>query len=244
MLREDENHLEVCMLVRHQAIAFAPGALVFPGGKVDAQDVDESLLSHLDGAAADARMRGFQIAAIRETFEECGILFARGEGEDDLIGAKRLSLLASYREALHGGKLALREFLEKEKLRLACDQLVHFAHWVTPESGPRRFDTHFYLARAPAGHTAVHDGIESTESMWVRPAEVLDGATNGKYRVMFPTSSNLGRLCMSVDECIALASTNKVVRVMPWIEQREDGGTYLCIPPQAGYPVNEIKYRS
>lgn len=241
MLRDDGADVEVCMVVRHQNIEFAGGALVFPGGKVDAQDMDEALIPYLDDAADDAVMRGAQIAAIRETFEECGVLLARGEGDSELIDAERLGEFSMYRGALHAGTVTFKAFLENHQLRLACDQLVHFAHWITPEFKPKRFDTHFFLARAPAGHTAAHDGTESTDLVWVKPAEVVAGADNGKYRLMIPTLSNLSKLGTNADEIISLARANKVIPVLPKLVERQDG-TYLCIPPEAGYAVNEIKY--
>ena len=242
MLREEEAGLEVFMVVRHHQIDFASGALVFPGGKADPQDFDADLIPHLDGADEDANMRAIQVSAIREAFEECGILLARAEGEKGLVDAARLLSLEDYRTTLHRGDVSLKEFVEKEQLRLACDQLVHFAHWVTPTMLPKRFDTHFFLAVAPEDHLAVHDGHESVDSVWITPAEVLEGASSGKYTVIFPTLRNVEKLGDSdtVEAAISAARGSEIVKVLPWMEQREDGG-YICIPPAAGYRVNEEK---
>ena len=139
------------MVVRHHQIDFASGALVFPGGKADPQDFDDALIPYLRGAEADTDMRAAQVSAIREAFEECGILLAREAGSDDIISGARLAELQSAREPMNKGDIALLDFLQNEKLELACDTLTHFAHWITPPMMPKRFDTHFYLAIPPAG---------------------------------------------------------------------------------------------
>jgi len=240
MLRDSADGLEVFMVVRHHQIDFASGALVFPGGKADPQDFDPALAPYLDGAAEDADMRAIQVSAIREAFEECGILLAREAGVDALIGAERLIALEHYRTSLHSGTCSLREFIEREQLRLACDQLVHFAHWVTPEMLPKRFDTHFFLAAAPTDHLAVHDGHESVDSVWIRPADALDQARRGERTIIFPTLRNIEKLGAydSVAAAIAGTQADAIVRVLPWMEKRDDG-MFLCIPREAGYAVSE-----
>jgi 8-oxo-dGTP pyrophosphatase MutT (NUDIX family) len=240
MLRDGRDGLEVFMVVRHHQIDFASGALVFPGGKADPQDFDPALIPHLDGAADDAAMRAIQVSAIREAFEECGILLAREEGQSTLISAARLAELEPYRTTLHNGAASMVEFVQKERLRLACDRLVHFAHWVTPDMMPKRFDTHFFLAEAPADHLAVHDGHESVDSVWIRPADVLEQAAAGKRTVIFPTLRNVEKLanCTTVAAALTAAANSTIVRVLPWTERRGDG-TYLCIPVEAGYAVSE-----
>lgn len=240
MLRDGPRGLEVFMVVRHHEIDFASGALVFPGGKADPGDFDEGLLPRLDGADADPTLRGIQVAAIREAFEECGILLARATGEDGLISGGRLAELERYRNALHAGELSMLEFAEREDIRLACNELTHFAHWITPENLPKRFDTHFYLAMAPADHLALHDGHESVDSVWITPAQAVADAESGNRTVIFPTLRNLAKLGFSdtAEHAVAAAATDTVVPVLPSIEQRDDG-TYICIPPEAGYDISE-----
>lgn len=240
MLRDGPQGLEVFMVVRHHQIDFASGALVFPGGKADPQDFDAALIPHLDGAADDEAMRAIQVSAIREAFEECGILLAREEGQSSLIAAARLAELEPYRTSLHNGEASMVAFVQQEGLRLACDRLVHFAHWVTPDMLPKRFDTHFFLAEAPADHLAIHDGHESVDSIWIRPADVLEQAAAGTRTVIFPTLRNVEKLacCDSVSDALAAAAEAPVVRVLPWTERRDDG-TYLCIQREAGYAVSE-----
>lgn len=242
MLRDSPNGLEVFMVVRHHQIDFASGALVFPGGKADAADFDPALDPYLDGAMDGADMRAIQVASIREAFEECGVLLARPEGSDAIISGERLARLEPFRDRLHKGELTILEFLQRESLRLACDTLVHFAHWVTPEMMPKRFDTHFFLAAAPADHLAVHDGHESVDSVWITPAAAIADAAAGKRTVIFPTLRNVEKLGMSasVSDALAAAAESTPVRVLPWMDKREDG-TYLCIPEEAGYAISEEK---
>jgi 8-oxo-dGTP pyrophosphatase MutT (NUDIX family) len=242
MLRDSADGLEVFMVVRHHQIDFASGALVFPGGKADPADFEPAMAPRLEGAAEDADMRAMQVAAIREAFEECGVLLARPAGSTELIDGARLAALEPFRDRLHGGEISIGQFLEDEDLHLACDRLIHFAHWVTPPMVPKRFDTHFFLAEAPADHLAVHDGHESVDSVWLTPAEALADAAAGRRTVIFPTVRNIEKLgrYASVAEALAAAEQTTPVRVLPWTEQREDG-TYLCIPPEADYDVSEEK---
>jgi len=242
MLRDGDDGLEVFMVVRHHQIDFASGALVFPGGKADPADFDQGLDDYLDGATTDPDMKAIQVASIREAFEECGVLLARRAGSDALINADRLAALESYRDRLHKGELTILEFLQREELHLACDQLVHFAHWVTPPMMPKRFDTHFFLASAPVDHLAIHDGHESVDSVWITPADAMADAAAGKRTVIFPTLRNIEKLGHHGSVTAALQATQGTtpVRVLPWTEKRDDG-TYLCIPVEAGYDSSEEK---
>ena len=185
-------------------------------------------------------MRALEVSAIREAFEECGILLAREADGTALITGERLTALESYRNRLNQGQLTIFEFIEREDLRLACDQLTYFAHWITPTMMPKRFDTHFFLAPAPADHLAVHDGHESVDSVWIRPDEVLMDAKSGKRTVIFPTLRNIEKVghFTTVQAAIDATDGTTPVTVMPWTEKRDDG-TYLCIPEEAGYDLSE-----
>jgi len=244
MLRDGSDGLEVFMVVRHRQIDFASGALVFPGGKI--APGDEAVRSRCTGGNDDDALLALQVGAIREAFEECGILLARETSTSpSLIGGVRLASLEHYREPLAKGKLAIGEFLEKENLFLACDLMHPFAHWVTPEMMPKRFDTHFYLAEAPTDHVAIHDGHESVDSVWISPQAALEGNKSGKYTVIFPTRLNIEMLAQSdsVASAINMAAEREIVSVLPWIEEREDAN-YLCIPAEAGYAISEEKMPS
>ena len=254
LLRDGSDGLETFMVVRHHQIDFASGALVFPGGKIDPGDFEVRDLC--DGIGGDDGNDGndgesgevdearvaMMAGAIREAFEECGVLLAREAGADALVSAERLRRLEDDRTALHRGEVDLRAFLEREGLRLACDQLRHFAHWITPPMVPKRFDTHFYLVPAPADHLAVHDGHESVDSVWISPGDALTGAEDGTYTIIFPTLRNVELLGQSrtVAEAMDAAAGRAVVPILPWTERRDDG-TYVCIPADAGYAVTEEK---
>ena len=167
------------MVVRHHQIDFASGALVFPGGRVEAAD---AVLASGDASLA------FRVAAIRETWEECGILLATPGTPPPAEGDFAAMLL-------------------ERGLKPDCDCLAHFAHWITPIPVPKRFDTHFFLAAAPADQDAVHDGHEAVDSVWIRPADALAEALAGTKKVVFPTRMNLTKLARSntVAEAFAAA---------------------------------------
>ncbi len=237
MVRAGATPLEVFMVVRHHQIDFASGALVFPGGKVDERD--KEAFARCQGGAADDFQRTMQIAAIREAFEECGILLARPAGSDGLVSGERLQTLEHYRDPLAKAELGINEFLEQEDLYLACDRLTPFAHWITPEMLPKRFDTYFYIAEAPADHVAVHDGHESVDSVWIDPSHALDGAKDGKDTIIFPTRCNVEMLAESQDVPSALTAseTRDIVSILPWVESTE-GQQFICIPDNAGYATS------
>src|SRR3982074_2041383 len=196
----DDNRrgeIEVFMMVRHYEIDFNSGALVFPGGSVDKGDQEIIARPELysGGEGLDATSLSFRIAAIRETFEESGILLARLRGSKSLIDAKRASEIeAANRIALCEGKTSFSEVLTDNGLLLALDQLVPYAHGITPEGMPKRFDTWFFLAAAPPEQVGAHDGKESTDSIWVSPREALAGGESGRYKLPLQPPRNLIKL--------------------------------------------------
>ncbi|MEE9606300.1 MAG: NUDIX hydrolase [Myxococcota bacterium] len=235
LLRDGSSGLEVFMLERRPGDDVVPGAMVFPGGKVEAGDADPRLRRRCAGVAglADEAV-ALRAAAIREAFEECGVLLARARGATELISAERLRALDSR------GPEPLGELVEREDLELACDLLVPFAHWVTPTPLPRRFDTHFFAVAAPSHHVAVHDGGEAVGSTWIPPARALEEEREGRLTIIFPTLMNLGKLGRSASVAAALetASREPIVTVQPRIE-RGERGLVLRIPAEAGYGVVE-----
>jgi 8-oxo-dGTP pyrophosphatase MutT (NUDIX family) len=238
LVRDGARGLEVFMVQRHHQIDFATGAMVFPGGKVDAADSDAALAARCDRALDDA-LRPIHVAAIRETFEECGVLLARPAGSRGLVpGARLAEIEARHRAALNAGERTLREIVEQEDLTLANDLLVHFAHWITPEFMPKRFDTHFYLVAAPQDQLAVHDGGESVDSVWTRPADAEAERAAGRRTIIFPTLMQVRKLGRSDSgaAAIAAATSAPVVSVLPHVEER-GGEKMLVIPAEAGYDV-------
>jgi 8-oxo-dGTP pyrophosphatase MutT (NUDIX family) len=179
----------------------------------------------------------FRIAAIRETFEESGILLARPRGSNELVEAKQASHIeAGHRAALAEQKTTFLDVLVHGGMVLALDELVPYAHWITPEGMPKRFDTWFFLAAAPPEQLGAHDGRESTESLWLSPREAIAGGESGRFKLPFPTTRNLIKLGKqpNVREALDDARAKPVVTVMP-VLTRLNGGRQLRIPLEAGY---------
>ncbi len=243
LVRDSDNGIETFMVVRHQNADFAGGALVFPGGKVDPEDGDPNLEGRRGmKGTLPARLMALRVAAIRETFEEASVLLARERGGSDLLGPDRqAAIVEKYRDPLYDGGITMAGIVDAENLELACDLLVPFAHWITPESRPKRFDTHFFLAPAPRHVDAQHDGTESVGSVWITPETAIADAEAARRSVMFPTRMNLNVLGRSptVAEALEAAAARKVVTVMPTSEKVE-GGRIMHIPAEAGYGVSEV----
>ncbi len=160
ILRDGREGIEVFMVVRHHEIDFASGALVFPGGKVDEADADPAW-AELAPSSASAHERAFLVASARETFEEAGLMLARRGDGADMVGAEEAQrLVETYRARLVAGDTTFLDLVRREGLRLAADLMVPFAHWITPESQPKRFDTRFLLVSAPVEQLGAHDGSE------------------------------------------------------------------------------------
>jgi 8-oxo-dGTP pyrophosphatase MutT (NUDIX family) len=227
LLRDGPTGLEVFMVVRHHEIDFASGALVFPGGRMEVADAELAPEGAPFADGLDGTARALRIAAIREAFEECGVLLARPAGEERFVPAERASALD--RSAPFAGLMA------RERLLPATDALVPFARWITPAFLPKRFDTHFFLALAPPDHALAHDGRETVDSLWIAPRDALEGKSE-RFKLLFPTERNLWKLARHTDGVSALAAARAapVVTVLP--ERIEvDGGPGLRIPPEAGY---------
>ncbi len=243
LLRDAPEGLEVFMVKRHHQIDFVAGALVFPGGKIEKGDSEAALQAHFDGGDGwSNEMRALGAGAIREAFEESGIFLARDTRTGDFVSAERLEELQHYRAPLDKREVALADVLQKENLRLALDQLVHFAHWITPANMPKRFDTHFFLAVSPTGHAGSHDGRESVDSIWITPNGAI--SDRKKWNVIFPTKLNLMKLANSatVDAAISAARSDKVLPVTPWVENGPDGQV-LRIRDDAGYTQTTANMR-
>ncbi len=216
------------MVRRNSRGAFA-SALVFPGGALDEDDRSPHwarLVDDFDGFEPDDRAR--RIAAIRETWEETSILIADGSASVPAVDTAR--------------GLSFREVIHRSGVRLRLDAIVPFAHWVTPEAEPRRFDTRFFLAAAPPGQVAIADGGETVGVEWVRPGEAALAARRREQPIIFPTLMNLERLAESADTATALAAARARApyTVRPVFERHADGSSLIRIPAEAGYSVTEF----
>jgi 8-oxo-dGTP pyrophosphatase MutT (NUDIX family) len=242
LLRDGAAGLEVFMVKRHHQIDFASGALVFPGGKVDASDADDKLRALAPRAAAATPGEfAILVSAVREAFEEVGVLLARPRGRSETVPGARLAGLAPWRERLVKREATLADLLRSEDLELATDLLHPFAHWITPKIRAKRFDTRFYVAAAPDDQAAAHDGSESVDSAWINPAKAIAEADAGARTLVFATRMNLAKLgrAKSVDDAIGRARAARIVTVCPEIVET-DGKRLLRIPAEADYDVTEM----
>ena len=243
LLRDSSNGLEVFMVVRHHKIDFASGALVFPGGKVDEADGDPGWTDLVHASdLASAPSIAFRIAAVRETFEEAGMLIACNPGSSKLIDPQRaLELSSAHRDDVHAGRMPFARLVSNAGVKLAVDRMIHFAHWITPEHMPKRFDTHFFLVSAPMEQLGAHDGYESVDSLWITPQRALDEADTGKRTLVTPTRMNLQKLAAyaNVADAVSAAHSEPVVTVLPQVDFNEEGRT-LSIPASAGYGTSEV----
>jgi 8-oxo-dGTP pyrophosphatase MutT (NUDIX family) len=240
LVRDGDEGMEVFMIVRHEKSDVHAGALVFPGGRMDAEDHDLAIDPTVfpPQAGVDAAMAALRVAAVRETFEECGVLLARARGESSLVDAARLrDIEAAHRAPMSRGERTFGAILAAENLVLAPETMVYFANWITPERRAKRFDTHFFLAAAPSDQVALHDGYEAVDSVWIPPTIALERARAGIYQLRFPTQMNLqklGRHGLSAPAMDA-ARASRVVTVMSRQEKTVDGVRMLRLPLEAGY---------
>ena len=169
---------------------------------------------------------------MREAFEECGVLLARKRGQRALIAAADLKAIETkWRAKLAKDEASIVDMVEAEDLEIATDLMTPYAHWITPTFVPKRFDTWFFLAEAPEDQIALHDGSESTDSVWIGAQEAIDEATAGKRTLVHATTKNLELLAegKTVAGAISAASARKIVTVQPWVEVK-DGKKFLHIP--------------
>ncbi len=226
--------VEVFMVRRHVQSEFVPDVFVFPGGSVKDADreVERTPGLRADGGDdATALGLGFRVAAIRELFEEAGALIARRNGAPLALTADDLPRFAAYRDALNKKTLTLRDVAEREDLTLATDALLHWAHWITPEAWPKRFDTHFFLVEAPNGQEPAHDALEVTESVWITPEEALAGYECGEFPIVFATIHQLRELTglSSLTDARARFTGQAPSAIMPRVVKR-DGASVILLP--------------
>lgn len=246
IIRDGAAGLEVFMMERNQGAGMAfSGHFVFPGGKVDQEDRADVWKSLAPKTAA-APDRAFWIAAVRETFEEAGLLLARLPDAEHVVGADDARrLVAAERGAPRQGRSArFAEMLQRERLHVAADHMIYFGHWITPTWAPKRFDTHFFLTAAPVEQRENFDRSESSEAVWISPREALRQADAGTRQLVAVTRFKLELLDTwpNVATALATARQRKVVTVLPRMEETP-AGKMLKIPPEAGYVRSEMLAR-
>ena len=234
----DAGGVEVFMLRRTFNAAFASGMFVFPGGKVDDVDgVDEiaELCDGLTDAHASSLLGiangglAYWVACIRECFEEAGVLLARHESSGDVVrfdDEATAQRFEAERENIHDGSVALLDLCKREGLRLTTDDIHYVSHWITPMGEKRRFDTRFFIARAPQAQEPLHDDGETIESFWISPQEAIERAHEKDLMLMPPTKANIEFLLpfKTADEVLAAAAqVGTPQTILPKLKIDSDG---------------------
>lgn len=243
LARAAEGAPELLLVHRRSGSTFG-ASYVFSGGLLETADGEAPAFSETFPPEAASRCLGlaagaldYYSAAIRELFEETGVLLASRRGDPALPTAE---MLEEARARLNGGKLRWSDFLRDNGLILACDALHYFAWWITPRALPRRFSTRFFLAVLPQGQAASHDGRELTDSRWMTAADAVDAATKGELVLPPPTRATL----------CDLAAFDELAAMLDWARQRaekgvprilaaivsEDGRDRILMPGDPGYP--------
>jgi glyoxylase-like metal-dependent hydrolase (beta-lactamase superfamily II)/8-oxo-dGTP pyrophosphatase MutT (NUDIX family) len=207
LLRPGAAGIETLMLQRTQSAAFLGGAYVFPGGSLDKTDDDSSRVIGLTEAAANARLAipggamAYYVAAVRECFEEAGVLLACNK-HNQMVSAERAAQLARHRDA------PFLEFLRAEDLYIPAGALAYYGHWITAPGSARRFDTRFFVAVAPHGQEGTHDANETVHSLWTTPQEALERAERKEIDLVFATRHTLRDLGRFAEPEAAWAHAN------------------------------------
>ena len=241
LLRDRADSLyEFLLMRRGRNQAFMGGAFVFPGGSLDESDLNPELAACVAGfSATDAKRLlqendlpeavafGLFMAAIRETFEEAGVLLARGErgGRFNPAASETAARLDACRRELHEQRLTLAELAHRENLLFAPDLLIPYAHWITPEIEGRRFDARFFLALLPEGQIPVHDRMELTESRWLDSATALAEHAAGRIVLMPPTLKTVEELLgfSDTESLFSAARARQIRSIFPNFFQAKDG---------------------
>ncbi len=255
--------IEVLMVRRNQRCSFVPGFYVFPGGVVDHEDfengierfirgVDRVSASHLlnDIKSADKSLATW-VAAIRETFEEVGILFAQKKDSTPVTirtGEERRRF-CNHRQSLIENKMFFSQVLEAEELFLSLNQLHYFSHWITPEFLPLRYDVRFFVAEMPPDQDVMHDGVELTGHVWIRPSEALRQYEQGVLDMVLPQIMTLEDLkhFKTVAEVIDSARKRHISATLTKIQRiggkdvevMPDGSVFESRPPVYAWPDKE-----
>lgn len=252
LVRDVDGGMEVFLLRRNLDSDFVGGAYVFPGGAVDEVDRQGDLAEVCHGLSDDAASQrlglpsgglAFWVAAVRECFEEAGVLLAvpAGAGDGPLVSftdeavAQRFRL---HRKAVDSGERRLVEVCRTEGLELAVDRIHYFSHWITPEGPPRRYDTRFFVAAAPPEQVPLHDDRETIASVWLPPEEALRRHQRGELDLILPTIKNLeaiARFDTSASLLAAAASTLEVPAIEPLLVPGPGGKVRILLPGDAGY---------
>jgi 8-oxo-dGTP pyrophosphatase MutT (NUDIX family) len=248
LLRDATAGMEVYLLRRSASMAFAAGAFVFPGGSMDPRDMDLGDEAWVGRSAAEWAQdlscdepiaRALVCAAVRETFEESGVMLAGADG-DTVVADTSGDDWEADRLALLDRSLSLADLLRRRGLVVRADLLRAWAHWLTPEIEPRRFDTRFFVAALPAGQRTRDVGGEADRVAWMTPAAAVAGSEAGEMVLMPPTLTALKDLTAygAVAEVSEAAAARKVSRIMPKLIFGEGDRLRFLMPGDPDYPAD------
>tara|TARA_B100001123_G_scaffold156624_1_gene181330 strand:+ start:302 stop:1087 length:786 start_codon:yes stop_codon:yes gene_type:complete len=248
LLKDINSSIEVFMIKRASKTNFG-GTWVFPGGKIDKEDLDSEILNlchGLDDKKASILLNiesnglPYWVACLRECFEESGILLAyREDGSDFNPDDKESDLLNILRGSLNNGKISFTDVLREFNLKLSVDKLIYLSHWITPEIETRRYSTRFFVASITDNQKAIHDGYEAVDSLWVKIEQGLEEYNQGKFPIIMPTIKNL-ELVSGYESTFSLINDKKMIepKDIPPIEPKffiEDGKLVGLLPGDIGY---------
>jgi 8-oxo-dGTP pyrophosphatase MutT (NUDIX family) len=248
LARDAPGGLEVLLLQRHPDSRFAPGAFAFPGGRVEPADAGAGIEArcrglgraeaarHLRDVEPPIRAIGFWVAALREAFEEAGVLLAWAPGGSPFVAETLGPALEAHRARCRTSGAALRALLAEHGLALATDRLAYWAHWITPEERPVRYDTRFFVATAPPGVEALPDGVEVVGARWLAPAEALTLQRAGELTLPGVTREILASVAPfpSAAALLAGAAARDIRPIRPRIVLAE-GRERILMPGDPGY---------
>ncbi|HEY6326408.1 MAG TPA: hypothetical protein VIW73_07870 [Candidatus Cybelea sp.] len=234
-------NFEVYLARRSTSSAFAPNAFVFPGGTIESADASAAAQSRTLGLESERLTRMFRaeiasdlhsseppiepgaarallVAALRELFEEAGILLARTAGMQPIAAeAAEWGRVEAERVRVRGGELGFADFLGAHDWYADARELTLFSHWITPPSEPRRYNTHFFFAAAPPEQAALADAFEMHDGIWIAPGDALARHRRGEMHLVYPTIKHLERLSAfdSLDAALRFARSKPIVTIMP-----------------------------
>jgi 8-oxo-dGTP pyrophosphatase MutT (NUDIX family) len=242
--------IQVLMVRRNLRSDFVGGAYVFPGGAVDLADGGAAAEAVCEGRSdagastllgVDAGGLAYWVAVVRECFEEAGVLLARPAGGGPVLSLREPEVearFARHRAQLNQGSLGMVELCRRESLRLATDAIHYFAHWITPEGAPRRYDTRFFVAAAPPDQIPLHDAAETIAEEWLAPSEALRRHRDGEIELIFPTIRNLVAIDRFRSAAALLEAAAGAADAVPTIEPRvvvDGNGVRILLPGDPGY---------
>lgn len=241
-----QGGIETFMVRRHVQSEFVPDVYVFPGGSVKPGDRDAETMPGLcvpprgEHLGETTLGPGLRAAAIRELFEEAGVLLAEQDGRVLAVTSAHAARFAEHRRRLQQNETTLAAVVQEEGLTLATDRLTYFAHWITPNPMPKRYDTFFFIAAAPEEQEAAHDQLETTAGAWISPAEALEQSQQGTFPLVFATVHQLEALSVfpSIAEAEAQLSQQEIPVITPRATMR-DGEVIIRLPGEPGYDEME-----